>query len=532
MRRPTRSARIALSATLALTAVAGGVAAQIPDQLNMGPSTPGVPNFPPISFGFGQHLLLGIGYQPTPLVLPGVYGAVQIGLAGSVMIQNRAGWGPELVPVAPLLPGPSTPLTWQVLGPEETGLGFSPVRPLIKSVGFAQIETEAEARIRAAQHIAEVAGQGMAPNWQGSQGPGEGTPFYRPDVSGVAYYHFDVDGGGYIVLSTGDHDAPVSHWRDDGEPLTDTLNSLTQGRAAIAKFYRMDMASWVGEDAQGNLVAQIGQLPPKLVPTEGGEWDVQDWSSWDELKSDYFDTYRPLIENEAMRVARLWEGVRSGEDGPWSSWAATWTRGATSGQCLYDQFTYNGCEVGCGPVAWAMLFGWADRRADLGDPDWSYRWGLYRQDGGRGFDDVAPRFTTTGARNVIKELNDEMGTFCLLGNGATLPGDMQKADRYLSGRTYATIETHFDKFGIQSSGLHDLARDDVLNEGKPSIIGTGWLTHYPVVVGFATRSRERQVLFWTERETQNVFYLNLGWGGRSNGWYDTGTWFCGRIFNN
>ena len=120
----------------------------------------------------------------------------------------------------------------------------------------------------------------------------------------------------------------------------------------------------------------------------------------------------------------------------------------------------------------------------------------------------------------------------LSATAATWPSDMHKADRYLSGRTYATIQTHYNSFGIHSSDLHDLARDDVLNEGKPSIIGTGWLNHYPVVVGFATRSRERQVLFWTERDTQNVFYLNQGWTGASNGWYDTGTWFCGQIFNN
>ena len=73
---------------------------------------------------------------------------------------------------------------------------------------------EAEARIRANKHIAEAGDQGMAPNWKDSQGAGEGTPIYRPDVLGVAYYQFDVDGGGYIILSTGDHDAPVSHWRD------------------------------------------------------------------------------------------------------------------------------------------------------------------------------------------------------------------------------------------------------------------------------------------------------------------------------
>jgi hypothetical protein len=50
----------------------------------------------------------------------------------------------------------------------------------------------------------------------------------------------------------------------------------------------------------------------------------------------------------------------------------------------------SGCAVGCGPVAWAILFGWGDRQAAQGNAYWAGRNGLYRQNGGRGADAVAP----------------------------------------------------------------------------------------------------------------------------------------------
>ena len=44
------------------------------------------------------------------------------------------------------------------------------------------------------------------------------------------------------------------------------------------------------------------------------------------------------------------------------SWTYYWAPGS---QPAYWQFDYNGCPVGCGPVAWGMLFGWADEQAAM-----------------------------------------------------------------------------------------------------------------------------------------------------------------------
>ncbi|MFB6256675.1 MAG: hypothetical protein ABEH58_08140, partial [Haloplanus sp.] len=34
----------------------------------------------------------------------------------------------------------------------------------------------------------------------------------RPDVEDVAYYEFEVEPVGFLVVSTGEHDGPIPHW--------------------------------------------------------------------------------------------------------------------------------------------------------------------------------------------------------------------------------------------------------------------------------------------------------------------------------
>ena len=66
------------------------------------------------------------------------------------------------------------------------------------------------------------------------------------------------------------------------------------------------------------------------------------------------------------------------------TWNIYWAAGGHSAQPLYDQFDYGGCAVGCGPVAWTMLFCWGDYQAGHGNAYWAPRLGLYRENGGYG----------------------------------------------------------------------------------------------------------------------------------------------------
>lgn len=215
------------------------------------------------------------------------------------------------------------------------------------------------------------------------------------------------------------------------------------------------------------------------------------------------------------------------------SWTYYWASGGHAAQPLYFQFQYKGCAVGCGGVAWAMLFGWADRQAANGNAYWAPRWGLYRRNGGRGENVVAPLLMDDGVRNMIREIRDDIGTFCISGSGATFPWDMKQARNYLNGRTGTTLSTHYNSVGIHESRLREKARNSIRDRQTPAIIGTGWLNHYPVAYGYAWRKRTVRkclIFCWNTTVYDRSFYVNQGWGGAGNGWINASTWFAGQIY--
>ncbi len=215
------------------------------------------------------------------------------------------------------------------------------------------------------------------------------------------------------------------------------------------------------------------------------------------------------------------------------TWTYFWA-GTGGDQPRYNQFDQNGCAIGCGPVAWAILLCWADRQAAGGNAYWAPRWGIYRRDGGRGDNDVAPINQTNGVNNVIREIHGQVGTFCAFGSGATVPWSMPGVWRYLSGRTGATQECHWNSLGIHETGIANQAAESICYRRTPAVIGTGWLSHYPVAFGYAWQRRTVRHSFlwwdWEETVTDTCFYVNNGWGGGGAGeWIDAGTWFSGEI---
>ncbi|MEZ4865757.1 MAG: VWA domain-containing protein [Caldilineaceae bacterium] len=224
-------------------------------------------------------------------------------------------------------------------------------------------------------------------------------------------------------------------------------------------------------------------------------------------------------------------------NGSWSAWTYYWA-GGHSDQRLYEQMeahtspNTSGCWSGCGGTAWAMLFGWADKQAASGNSYWAARWGLYRQNGGKGADAVAPSTMDSGVRNMTWEIRNDVGTWCAFGSGPTNPWDMDGASQYFSGRTGTSLSTHYNVLGIHEDRLREYARDSIRDRNTPAVIGTGWLTHYPLAYGYAWRKRTVRKCFifcWDETEYSRFFYVNQGWGGSDNGWVSAGTWFAGEI---
>jgi hypothetical protein len=515
--------------TLACLWPAASIHAQGKDTLTMEPTKPTVGNFPPLPRAI-DYQLLGFSQAGKPLQFPGLSGGLLIDPNVFLVVPGQSGYGSELVSYLQVLG--ATPLYSQRLYEESPkDVAFS---ELLRTGGKGlskQIDDLPTCEARAYAHLKGAVRDGLAEGWARAGGLLPPTPMYRPDVLGVAYYEFPVDVGGFIVVSTGEHDLPIAHFNDQGPTLATALQKQAGGR--VNRIFKLDSLSYVGEDEGGRQVAQLGNLPAQLLPdpkTPGG-YVQKEWPSWPELKGGYVQAYRPMMENLRLLGADQWHVERNPADsGAWGPWSYSWA-GSHSDQRLYNQFTHGSCYVGCGPVAWMMLFGWADYRAGLGDPRWAHRWGLYRENGGRGNNAIAPTFNDAGIDNAIREINGHVATFCIFSSGATFPWDMHQADRYLSGRTGATLTTHYNSFGIHEDRLRNLARDSI-QAGTPAIIGTGWLSHYPLAYGYAVRSKTESFLFWERTVYSRWFYVNNGWGGSSNGWVEASTWFCGRLFAN
>jgi hypothetical protein len=93
----------------------------------------------------------------------------------------------------------------------------------------------------------------------------------------------------------------------------------------------------------------------------------------------------------------------------------------------------------------------------------------------------------------------------------------------------------WNSIGWHEDGIRDRVIDSIVNRHTPAVIGTGWLSHYPMAFGYAWQNRviHHSFLFWSWDEvvTDRCFYVNEGWGGGGSGdWVEASTWFAGQIF--
>lgn len=109
---------------------------------------------------------------------------------------------------------------------------------------------------------------------------------------------------------------------------------------------------------------------------------------------------------------------------------------------------------------------------------------------------------------------------------------MKHGTKYLEGRAGVGWDISWNSLGISTDDLRKKARDSIIDNKTPAIIGTGWLEHYPLAYGYAWRKRRVKKCFivcWIETQYSRHFYVNNGWGGDDNGWVSASTWFAGSI---
>lgn len=221
----------------------------------------------------------------------------------------------------------------------------------------------------------------------------------------------------------------------------------------------------------------------------------------DETNPKVIGTILSTPEEQKLRVQTHW--------GPWTAYWA----GDEEDQRIYCQWDEGGCAIGCGPVAWAMLFCWADHQSWIGADDWNHG-GAYSGD--------APRYMNDQVRDMIREIHDIVDTTCIGDSGATLPSNMKDAWLYLDGRT--TMGYHAESGPIGSLDCRNCARNSIRDRDTPAVIGTGFYEHYPLAWGY--RFRESHWGPATDRD----FYVNQGWCGAGDSWIDARTWFCGYVY--
>jgi len=141
-----------------------------------------------------------------------------------------------------------------------------------------------------------------------------------------------------------------------------------------------------------------------------------------------------------------------------------------------------------------------------------------------------------GVENVIREIHNDVGTFCPTGSssGATWPWRMADASKYLSGRSGASLRTDYDGWSLDNDRFKERVIDSIINRRTPAIIGTGWLNHYPMAIAYKlerTITRHCAIFCWDWVSTSEHFYVNNGWGGAGNEWVDAETWFVGELFS-
>jgi hypothetical protein len=198
----------------------------------------------------------------------------------------------------------------------------------------------------------------------------QACPIYRPDLSEVAYWELELvsdaaagskggpKGGGqpatgqgapghrgFLMLATGDHDFPISHWSLERPPVSYQLEQEAARRGkVIAKIYRLDALAYLAEDDQGDEVGRSGQSPalPEGIQLGSGGTELSslvatpktkgnddqadklefalerkgpkdpdlklvDPKDWRNLKKEYKGKFEPLLDEVRKRAAHAWK---------------------------------------------------------------------------------------------------------------------------------------------------------------------------------------------------------------------------------
>ena len=154
--------------------------------------------------------------------------------------------------------------------------------------------------------------------WVGARLSDRVLPMVRPGDADPTYYEVAVESGegeplGYFVLATGEHDHPVPVAVEEGPPRSRQLEADLPPGAVVERVNFFSTVSQVAEGADGEWLAGVGGLPVKVEELGATEARLGEWSSWDELRSDYADNYREAHDIMRRNAADDWDDLRAGQ---------------------------------------------------------------------------------------------------------------------------------------------------------------------------------------------------------------------------
>jgi hypothetical protein len=202
--------------------------------------------------------------------------------------------------------------------------------------------------------------------------------------------------------------------------------------------------------------------------------------------------------------------------------SATFYAGNWDAQPKYHQFEDSDwCPVvGCGPVAWAMLFAWFDRQ-------WGVEYAFNGEGSGNPPSNTSSSANRSKVRPAYRALHELCDVICAAGSGATWPPDMTDG---FKGYTYIPAladqiyrEWHINAVTGTWPDAGALRCRDAIKNGYPAVVGLGWMWHYALAYGYAYEVYDLGVGY-----TATIRYLkcNMGWGPNvSPRWYNLGDTF-------
>lgn len=197
----------------------------------------------------------------------------------------------------------------------------------------------------------------------------------------------------------------------------------------------------------------------------------------------------------------------------------------------YDMPDYNqhkccgDCWSGCGPVAWAQVFGYYDRHASTFSSKFSPK--IY----GHSYE-TAPITLTNKVKYFVKDIRRQVKTICKNGQGWTDVRNMRLLEPWFRARQGEKARVASYK-GLKKPKWLRATGKLWLDDGYPVVFGfylSGKAGHFAVATKYRTNSikyhhcktsgrgfgKKTRCTWKTAQEDE--FFLHYGWGGKNNQW--------------